>query len=904
MDTAAIMRDEFDKWSADFGYLRTLFCQVLEEDRATEVAAFVDECFSESAAIPAVEAGARAIQRCQALSIAFQLLNIVEENSANQIRRRTQQPQHENEPGLWRYNLADLAARGFAENDIRAALAEVSCEAVLTAHPTEAKRSTVLEHHRAMYLLLLEREFRGFTDIEFAVFERRMKAAIERLWRTGEIQVERPNVMSEIRNVLHYFETVFPDVVELIDLRFQQSWRVSFDSEPPPLPRLGFGSWVGGDRDGHPFVTPEVTAQMLERLRSGALHLLKTKLTQLAARLSFAEGPEPLPATLQENFDRLVSVLGEAGEAALTRNPHEPWRQYVNLLLARLEQVGLPPAGYVTPDQLVADLRILEEGLHAAGAPHGAYADVRPVAAQAATFGFHLARLDIRQNSAFHDRAIASLLAASGAERTDYGNWSEEERLVFLDRELRTPRPFTGMHTRLTGEAEAMVALLRVLRAHILEFGPAGIGPFIVSMTRGLSDLLAGYLLLREGGLLVDTPQGAASELLVAPLFETIRDLDASDAIFDGFLAHPLTQRTLEHIRQRDGRPVPECAATLGYSDSNKDSGILASHWALHQAQSRLARVAQARGVRLEFFHGRGGTIGRGAGPMHVFLDAMPWGSLNGRMRVTEQGEVIAQKYANRVTATFHLERLLASVVRTSMLHQSGEARPHALAPVWAEVVGHSATAYRALLESEGFIAFFRQATPIDAIEQSRIGSRPARRTDKPSLADLRAIPWVFSWGQARFHLPGWYGVGTGLAWLRQERPDDWEALRKALGDWPFVSYLLQNVEASLLMADPEIMKLYASLVDDAALRDTMLARILEEYRLARDAIGDLFGRPPAERRPRRLRSLQIRSQGLVWLNREQVRLLSAWRAKPDEGTLTPLLLTVNAIAMGQKATG
>ncbi len=490
-------------------------------------------------------------------------------------------------------------------------------------------------------------------------------------------------------------------------------------------------------------------------------------------------------------------------------------------------------------------------------------------------------------------------------ERTDYECWSEEEKLAFLNRELRTPRPFTGTHTRLVRRSGGDCARSSARCAtHILQYGPAGLGPFIVSMTRGVSDLLAVYLLAREGGLLVDTPDGAACELMVAPLFETIRDLDASEAILDGFLAHPVTQRTLDHIRRRDRRPTREFIVMLGYSDSNKDGGILASHWGLHEAEARLARVGRKRGVRLEFFHGRGGTIGRGAGPMHVFLDALPCGSLSGRMRVTEQGEVIAQKYANRVTATFHLERLLAGVARTSLLHQSGEAQPHPLTPVWEEVVGRSFSAYRALVEADGFVDFFRQATPIDAIEQSRIGSRPPRRTDQPSLADLRAIPWVFSWGQARFHLPGWYGVGYGLDWLRTERPDDWEALRDALGGWAFLSYLLQNVEASLLMADPDVMKLYASLVEDRAIRDAMIERILNEFQLARDGISALLGSSPADRRPRLLRTLERRAQGLAWLHREQVRLLRTWRAKPDEGALSPLLLAVNAIAMGQKTTG
>lgn len=910
MDQTGSLREEFAKWSGDFQYLCGLFCRVLQENEAGDVAAFIRRCFGGSSAELDRDVAGGPIRLCQAFSIAFQLLTIVEENTTNQMRRRAETPQRQSEPGLWLHNLADLAARGFTEDQVRAALETVACEAVLTAHPTEAKRATVLEHHRAIYLLLLDRESRAFTEIEFDIFEERMKAAIERLWRTGEIFLSRPDVTSEIRNVLHYFEKVFPDVVELLDLRFQKSWQASFSSDPPRLPRLGFGTWVGGDRDGHPFVTADVTADMLKRLRSGALTVLEARLGALAARLSFAEEPGKLPAPLRERLDALTASLGDASRPALARNPEEPWRQYVNLLIARLERTkaGHPgDGGYDAPEHLVADLRTLEEALRAAGAPHVANADVRPLAAQVAAFGFHLARLDIRQNSAYHDRAIGGLLVAAGAERTDYEAWTEDQKLAFLDCELRTLRPFTGAHMQLSGEAQASVMLMRTLREHMLRYGRDGIGPFIVSMTRGLSDLLGVFLLAREGGLLTNSAAGAVCELMIAPLFETIRDLGSSDAILDAYLAHPLTQRTLEHLRGRAGRRTRECVVMLGYSDSNKDGGILASLWGLHQAETRLVQVGQKHGVEVEFFHGRGGTIGRGAGPTHVFLDALPWGSLRGRMRVTEQGEVIAQKYANRVTATYHLERLIAGAVRTSILHRSCDVpfgRPHPLSSVWAEVVEQSLAAYRALVETDGFLTFFRQATPIDALEHSRIGSRPPRRTGQPSLADLRAIPWVFSWGQARFHLPGWYGVGSGLAWLRRERPAQWEALHAAIPDWAFVAYLLQNVEASLLMADPTIMTLYASLVDDPAVRDAMLARIMNEFDLAKDGVSALLGSAPVARRPHLLKTLEMRAAGLAWLHREQVRLLAAWRLKPDDASLAPLLLSVNAIAMGLKTTG
>jgi phosphoenolpyruvate carboxylase len=899
----------FAKVGNDFAYLLDLFGQVVDESStAAGVSTFIRQCFAAGQPAPPAEADGNAERRCQALSIAFQLLNIVEENVTNQMRRRRDGLLRESEPGLWLNDLRDLIDRGYSEDAVRGVINDAALEPVLTAHPTEAKRTTVLEHHRALYLLLLEREGRAFTDVEFAMFQHRVKAALERLWRTGEISLDRTKLESEIRNVLHYFENVFPGVVELLDQRFQQAWRATFASDAPPMPQIEFGTWVGGDRDGHPLVTPEVTLAMLGRLRRGALDVLQARLVKLAVKLSFAvdEGQD-VPPVLKAHIAELAALLGDDAAPALARNPNEPWRQSINLMVARLERTRTDPgdpAAYAGAGMLVSDICLLEEAVRQAGAPHVADADVRPLVALARTFGFHLARLAIRQNSAYHDRAIAGLLGAADVARTDYPEWSEAEKLAFLAQELLSPRPFAGLHRQLTGEAELTVRLFRVLKSHTAAFGHAGIGPVIVSMTRGVADLLAVYLLAREAGLMVDTPAGAACELKVAPLFETIDDLDRSDAILDAFLAHPMTQRTLDHIRLRDGRPSRECLVMLGYSDSNKDGGILASQWHLHQAESRLMRVARRHGVRLEFCHGRGGTIGRGAGPSHAFLKALPAGSLSGRLGITEQGEVIAQRYANRVTATFHLERMIAGLVRTSLLHQAGEAPPHPLHGVWDGVVGRSLKAYRSLVEADGFITFFRQATPIDAIEESRIGSRPPRRTGSAGLADLRAIPWVFSWSQARFHLPGWFGVGSALAELEAEQPEDWAALKAAAADWPFLTYVLRNVEASLLMADIETMTLYAGLVEDKRLRDDTLALIFAEFERARAKVAALLGQPLGAGRPRLMRTGQMRASGLAWLSAEQVRLLRLWRRSRDEDTLQALLLTVNAIAMGQKTTG
>jgi phosphoenolpyruvate carboxylase len=876
------LREGFSKWTDDFNEIRGLFSEMLEEEGDADLAAFLRACFggepSELAALPA--------QYCQALSIVFQLLDIVEENTANQFRRRAEDPlRQEGEPGLWLYNLADLRQRGFCEAALRSAMEQVSVEPVLTAHPTEAKRATVLEHHRAIYLLLVERDNRRFTEVEAAIFRRRLKAALERLWRTGEIRAERPEVESEVQGVLHYLRWVFPDVVELLDQRFQHSWSAEFGTPPPNLPKLAFGSWVGGDRDGHPLVTPEVTARTLMLLRHNALAVARDRMRKLGASLSMAESEVPVPKILRDRIAILSEILGaEIARKAIDRNPREPWRQLVNLMLARLEQID-KPGGYASAKEWIEDFQVLEASLREAGAHNVAEMDVRPAVAQARVFGFHLATLDIRQNSQYHDRAMAGLLHAAGFAKYDFPNWSEPEKLEFLNRELQTLRPFTGPHMNLDPEAANVTALFRVLRAH----GPEGLGPVIVSMTRSVADLLVVYLLAREGGLLVEKDGGVACELAIAPLFETIRDLENSAGILDAFLSHPVSMR----------RPVNDVVVMLGYSDSNKDGGVLASQWSLHQAERELTAVAKKHQTHLTFFHGRGGTVGRGAGPTHVFLEALPEGSLTGKMRVTEQGEVIAQKYANRVTATFQLERLLAGVTRTTLLHSLPNQGSQPLESIWPEVAGISFKAYRSLIETEGFVTFFRQATPIDVIEQTQLGSRPSRREGAGTLDDLRAIPWVFSWSQARFHLPGWYGVGTALDWLRRERPEDFERMR----DWPFLSYLLHNAEASLMMAHPGLMRLYASLVEEEEISARVFETIFKEYELSVAMIEHLFGNAQTHRK-RLAQAVRLRRSALDQLHREQVRLLRVWRNTPTEETLTALLLTVNAIGMGQKMTG
>ncbi|HYN39992.1 MAG TPA: phosphoenolpyruvate carboxylase, partial [Rhodospirillales bacterium] len=568
---------------------------------------------------------------------------------------------------------------------------------------------------------------------------------------------------------------------------------------------------------------------------------------------------------------------------------------------------------YTGPGALLADLARLREALVDCDARRLATADVDPVTDFVRTFGFHMAALDVRQNSRFHDTAVAQLLVAAGLDGADFPEWDEARRLAFLDAELARPRPFTRPDTPVGDEARAVLDCYEVLAGHIAAYGADGLGSLIVSMTRSVSDLLVVYLLAREVGLLTHGPDGACCRLPVVPLFETIDDLLRSPGILRDFLSHPVTRQSLaaQERRHADGRPTQQ--VMVGYSDSNKDGGILASQWSLYRAQSALTDVGREAGVHVRFFHGRGGTISRGAGPTHRFVDALPPGSVDGDLRMTEQGEVIAQKYANRITAAHHLELLSAGAVRRTLLDRRDGTAGHPLEALMDRLAESSRRAYVQLVGADGFITFFAEATPIDVLERSRIGSRPARRTGRRTLADLRAIPWVFGWSQSRYYLSGWYGVGTALAELSAADPPAFAALVRAKRErsWPPLHYVISNAATSIASADPQTMRAYAELVQDGAVRERILAAILDEYGRTRALLEELYGGPMQQERPTLSRSIAMRVEGLRTLHDDQIRLLRAWRQhirdgreSEADGLLGQLLVTVNALASGLGTTG
>lgn len=902
----------FNLLKADLRLLMNAFSAALHRIGESELAAklpWLDE--KQKCAL----AGGRKLG--QAYSIAFQLLNIVEERTAARVRRLRETLRGPvAEKGLWPDNLHQMREAGLGEAAILGVLRSVLVEPVLTAHPTEAKRQTAQERHREIYSLMNRHENADLTPREQQRLTRQIEIQLESLWRTGEIHVTRPSIEAELDNALHYLREVFPEALARAHTHLCEAWEAggfnprSLD-DLPPLVR--FGTWIGGDRDGHPFVTADVTRNALRALRVNALRVQRRALEALGHNVPLSPLFQPIPEELTTLIERLSNELrGQPGVDVayiLERNREEPWRSAAFLMRAKvLLAIDHPdsPAAYVSPGELDANLAIFADALNKSGASALVRQWVAPFRRQIAAFGFHSADLDIRQNSAFHEKALAQLLAAAGIEDgANFAQWSTAQKRALLERELASPRPFLSSGMSAGAEADTVLACHRVLANHRAQLGNAGLGALIVSMTRSVEDLLVVYLLAREAGLMELTPEGLRCPLPVTPLFETMTDLEAGPGIADEFLKHPVTQRSISAQKN------PSLQMMVGYSDSNKDCGILASQVALHRAQLELSLVASSHSVNPVFFHGRGGTVGRGAGPTHWFMEALAPGSLKGRLRMTEQGETIAQKYAHLGSAVFNIELLMASAAAATARHRSLGQHDAALDPVLDRLAEWSRDAYRSLLLEPDFMTFYRTATPLDALENSRIGSRPARRTGQATLADLRAIPWVFSWTQSRFYLPGWFGAGAALQRLRNEAPQDHALLVASLPSSPFLRFVLTNIESALVSANEDWMRRYASLVPDAALRERFLSLIIIEFQRTKAELGHFFTGEFTVRRPRLAFTLDIREQPLSVLHAQQIELLRNWRglmAAGDhaaaDGMIPDLLISINALASGLRTTG
>lgn len=920
MNLLKLLKDQLGKPYHDLEYLLVCFQEVLSglgERNLAQSIPWLTEGES--------TADVNMVKQLQVYSICYQLLNIVEVNGAVQNRRKLESNGLANVNGLWANNLEILKKAGFTENEILCNLANIQAEPVLTAHPTEAKRPEVLEQYRKLYLLIVKRENSMYTPVEQEEIRNEIKLILHKLWLIGEIFIEKPDIHSELDNILHYLKNVFPEAIPILDRRLMQAWQaVGFNpagiNSTNYLPRISFGNWVGGDRDGHPLITADITRETLTVMRMSAFELIKSKLMNLSRNLSFYIPQEKLSPELQSRIVKYSPFAGTRLWKIQKLYSREAFRIYVNLLICRLpvdftqdKVITLEEheGSYRHSGELIEDLIVMQEDLINYGASKVAWNDVRDLIRLVQSFGFHLAKLDIRQNSHYHDMAMDQLLAAAGIDM-EYSTLSYEEKKRFLLEEIKSPRPFTNSFRNLSDEALSVVKTYQVLKEHVERYTSTSLGNIIISMTRDVTDLLLPYIFAREVGLLEVKDRNYLMPLHVVPLFETIGDLEHSEKVMDEYLALPIVQRSLELQQQNRRRNWLRQDIMIGYSDSNKDGGILASAWNLYLAQEKLCTLATRHNLKLRFFHGKGGTISRGAGPMHWFLKTLPEGSLSGHIRLTEQGEIIEKKYANLLNAAYNLELLVSGALSNTMLHSAlKEPQPHEGADILGFLSERSVAYYQELTHHPDFMEFFAQATPIDAIESSRIGSRPSRRTGQRTLQDLRAIPWVFSWSQTRFNITGWYGTGSALEELQQKYPEKFDRLKAMVKYDHVIRYIFTNIDTSLAATDEKIMSRYASLVGNEECRNTVFGLISSELQKLRKMMSVLIQRPMEERRKNHYYSTMLRAEPLEKLHHYQILLLKQWRKQKTDGntneaeaTLVELLKSINAIANAIGNTG
>lgn len=915
------IQDKLGKPYKDLEFLLNCFREVLEENGEAELAKtipFINDNTPNPSQL--------SLKEIQVFSIAFQLLNMSEIHGAVQNRRKIEgEHKFENINGLWANNLTALKGLGYSQEEIASSLKEVKVEPVLTAHPTEAKRETVLEHHKELYRLIVRIDNIAYNDSEKEESVRELKILLDKLWRTGELYRQKPDVLSELKNVLYYLVNIFPETIARTDRRLAMAWKeVGFNEELiqdfDKLPIISFGDWVGGDRDGHPLVTADVTDQTLSAMRLNSFIVIRRYLLKLDKSLTLDKSLDQVDGAFRLRFNEVLESCGKKGQKEIDKTPTEVYRQFISLMLLKLPldvrrshatELKEESFSYIEDKELLSDLKSLQQSLISIGAKRLAYSEVHEVLRIVSAFGFHLAHVDIRQNSDFHDKAISQLMNAAGLKGEDYFKWSADEKFQFLDNELKSNRPFTHAEAQLESNARTVIDCLTVVANHVNKYGTKGIGSFIVSMTRSANDLMAVYLLAREVGLTFMTEEGLVCKIPVVPLLETIEDLENGPEIMEAFLSHPITKRSLEYQRANTKNSELTQQIMVGYSDSNKDGGIMASQWGLYKAQTKLSAICRKFGVNSRFFHGKGGSISRGAGPTHWFIKGLPPHSVNGNMRLTEQGETINQKYANQFQATYNMEILLAGTSAKLLTdNKIEEDYKYPYTDIIQKLATWSEEFYTQMIHEPHFLKFFTEATPIDVLEHSKIGSRPARRTGTRSLDDLRAIPWVFSWSQSRFNITSWFGIGSTLEKLMAEAPEDFEKLKEAIQVDPFVRYVFTNVDTALATTDEEIMKMYASMVTDEEAKERMLDVYLSELKRTKEALGKLILRSSEERRKNHTYSTKLRSNAMNMLHERQVELIKKWRkqkaddAPEQDETLLTILMTINAIASAMRSTG
>jgi len=839
----------------------------------------------------------------RSLSRWFQLINLAEDNErVRRLRRRERAHADMPRAGSLRAAVQHVAERGATADELRAMLAGAELRLVMTAHPTEARRRTTVEKLARIFARLRDLDERASVPGDEATARRALAGTIQELWGSDEVRAASPTPLDEVHAGLVYFASTLHRVVPELYRELEAAVEEAYPGEEiavPPL--LTFGSWMGGDRDGNPNVTAAVTGEALDMMRTACLHLLEGRIELLAQRVSLSDRLVERSPELEAALAQLAVRFPEEAARLERRNPEEPYRRYFSLLATRVRATREDdPQGYSCPESLLSDLWLAQRSLREVHGEFVAATQLHDTIRQVQVFGFHFARLDIREHAGRHGAAIAEVLAALGVHEA-YTSLAPAERSALLAREIAERRPLIPSDVgALSAETQEVVGTFRTLGELLRGRHNGAVQSYVVSGTEEPAHLLEVLLLMKESGLAEAGGEGA--QLRIVPLFESEASLDQAADTMRALLALPVYRSALRAVGD-------EQEAMIGYSDSNKDAGYVASGWATYRAQIALAEELERHGVRWVFFHGRGGALGRGGGPANRAIHAQPPGTVAGRMKLTEQGEVLSAKFSLPEIAHRELE-LTGSAVLVSTLEPASGPEPERLArygDVMTEMARRSAEEYRALVYGDaGLQEFFHAATPVDEISRLQLGSRPARRRATRDIAGFRAIPWVFSWTQARIVLPAWFGLGSALATAVSEH--GLELLQEMEREWPFFSALLSNAEMACAKADLTVGRRYAELVDDRAVRERIWSRIEAEFARTCDALLAVTGQERLLAREPLLRaSIDRRNPYVDPMSLLQVELLRRSRAAGsggDEELARASFLAINGIAAGMRNTG
>lgn len=848
----------------------------------------------------------------RAFAIYFQLVNIAEQNHRvrrNRYYRRSKTG--EVQPFSVEYAVRKLKdERGLTADEVAEVLPYLSLELVMTAHPTEAMRRTILDiHHRiSENLMQFDREL---MDEEEEEIKHRLLIDISTLWQSDELRVRKPTVMDEVQNGLYYVDETLFEVLPNVHSELERCLRLVYPERDWKVPTfLRFGSWIGGDRDGNPSVTPEITWKTLIKQRELVIRKYEEKLRHLIQLLSHSTRKTNVSRELLDSIkkDEIEIHLAD-DEKEKWRNLHEPYRRKCTFMIARLRHTRLGKkewGAYNHKEEFIQDLVCIRDSLKQHHASLLAENEIDPFIRQVELFGFHLFSLDIRQHSQEHEKAITEILSKLGIVDR-YDQLSEEEKCKWLTLLLEDPRPLTSPYETYSDDTNQCLQLFRIISKAKEEFGEEAIENYLISMTQGTSDLLEVLLLAKEVGLYRRQGKNKIARLHVVPLLETIDDLHRAENIMKAFFENPAY---VPYIR--NGKKVQEIM--LGYSDSNKDGGVLSANWELYRAQLVLTQLAKKYGLMVRFFHGRGGALGRGGGPLHRSIMANPISAMLGGIKITEQGEVLSSRYSLKPIALRSLEQATSALLLSTAMAVAGEKRK--VSQDWKNAMQEMSEAslvrYQKLVfHDPDFISFFHEATPLPEIGELKIGSRPARRKNSQRFEDLRAIPWVFAWTQTRFLFPAWFGAGSGIeAYLKKYGKEGLERLQTMYHQWPFFQSLIDNLQMALAKADLFIAREYLRLVKNEQAGKRIFQLIEEEYQLTKQKVLEITEQKELlDQVPVIKESIRLRNPYVDPLNFIQVYLLEEWRSqKPDDKqayqSLEQALLTINGIAAGMRNTG